>query len=158
MGTCIYMYVVHIVACVLLFALSHPRRNVRALSIAVDRVRFGLQAFNQASAFNANIGAWNTASVITLSWVCAASARRAPSQWTRSADLRCGAAIVCGGTAELAAEDIARTRGCVRTRFLHSLAWMSACLYIARHKHTYINVYVSPCIHTYIHIYLYMYR
>jgi hypothetical protein len=37
----------------------------------VDRVRLGLQAFQGALAFNANIGAWNTASVSTLSWVCA---------------------------------------------------------------------------------------
>ena len=34
----------------------------------------GPQAFNGASAFNANIGAWNTASVTTLSSVCAVSA------------------------------------------------------------------------------------
>ncbi len=34
----------------------------------------GRQAFNGASAFNANIGAWNTAAVTTLSSVCALSA------------------------------------------------------------------------------------
>jgi hypothetical protein len=33
---------------------------------------FGAQAFYSASAFNANIGAWNTAAVTTLSYVCAA--------------------------------------------------------------------------------------
>jgi hypothetical protein len=33
---------------------------------------FGAQAFNSASAFNANIGAWNTARVTSLSSVCAA--------------------------------------------------------------------------------------
>jgi hypothetical protein len=33
---------------------------------------FGAQAFHQASAFNANIGAWNTAAVPTLYQVCAA--------------------------------------------------------------------------------------
>ncbi len=37
-------------------------RNVRALSVGVNRESFGSQAF-AASAFNANIGAWNTASV-----------------------------------------------------------------------------------------------
>jgi hypothetical protein len=37
----------------------------------------GSQAFYQASTFNANIGAWNTASVTSLASVCAASARRA---------------------------------------------------------------------------------
>ncbi len=35
-----------------------------------------IQAFSQASAFNANIGAWNTAAVTTLSSVCAVSAAR----------------------------------------------------------------------------------
>ncbi len=51
--------------------------TVRALSVGVDRVRFGAQAFAYASAFNANIGAWNTASVTRLQSVCAAfSARR----------------------------------------------------------------------------------
>ena len=34
---------------------------------------FGAQAFQYASAFNADIGAWNTARVTTLSQVCAAS-------------------------------------------------------------------------------------
>ena len=33
---------------------------------------FGAQAFQFASAFNANIGAWNTAAVTTLYAVCAA--------------------------------------------------------------------------------------
>jgi hypothetical protein len=33
---------------------------------------FGSQAFWWASEFNANIGAWNTASVTTFNWVCAA--------------------------------------------------------------------------------------
>ncbi len=34
---------------------------------------FGAQAFASASAFNANIGAWNTASVSNIAYVCAAS-------------------------------------------------------------------------------------
>jgi hypothetical protein len=33
---------------------------------------FGTQVFGSASAFNANIGAWNTASVTSLYFVCAA--------------------------------------------------------------------------------------
>ncbi len=48
------------------------RRTVRALSVGVDRVRLGSQAFAHASAFNANIGAWNTARVTCLAEVCAA--------------------------------------------------------------------------------------
>jgi hypothetical protein len=35
-------------------------------------VWFGSQAFNRATAFNANIGAWNTASMTTFCSVCAA--------------------------------------------------------------------------------------
>ena len=40
--------------------------------VGVDRGWLGAQAFYSASAFNANIGAWNTAAVTDLSWVCAA--------------------------------------------------------------------------------------
>jgi hypothetical protein len=71
----------------------HPRRHMRAPSVGVDRVRFGSQAFNSASAFNANIGAWNTARVIDLRNVCAALVgpeRRATAGGTRSAGRRCG--------------------------------------------------------------------
>jgi surface protein len=46
--------------------------NVRAFSAGVDRVWFGLQAFSGASAFNQNLAVWNTASVTTMCWVCAA--------------------------------------------------------------------------------------
>ncbi len=45
-------------------------QNCCAVSVGIDRVRFGLQAFQSASAFNANIGAWNTASVTSLYGVC----------------------------------------------------------------------------------------
>ena len=38
----------------------------------MDRVRLGLQAFATAKAFNADIGAWNTACVSDLNAVCAA--------------------------------------------------------------------------------------
>ena len=56
-------------------AMGRPR--IRAdtcerLPAGVDRGWLGAQAFQAASAFNANIGAWNTAAVITLSYVCAA--------------------------------------------------------------------------------------
>ncbi len=64
-------------ACAFRFARTRIRAaNVQALSIGVDRVRFGSQVFSGAVAFNANIGAWNTASVTTLSGVCAAFGRR----------------------------------------------------------------------------------
>ena len=53
------------------------RRRIRAdtcerVPVGVDRGWLGAQAFYSASAFNANIGAWNTASVTTLYQVCAA--------------------------------------------------------------------------------------
>ena len=42
------------------------------LPVGVDRGWLGAQAFYSASAFNANIGAWNTAAVTTFVGVCAA--------------------------------------------------------------------------------------
>jgi hypothetical protein len=54
------------------WARTHPRRHMRARAVGVDRGWLGSQAFRSASAFNANIGAWNTARVTTLSAVCAA--------------------------------------------------------------------------------------
>jgi surface protein len=59
--------------------------NVRAPSAGVDRVRLGSQAFRSASAFNADIGAWNTARVTSLSYVCAAFSARAARHSRRDA-------------------------------------------------------------------------
>ncbi len=103
----------------MLLTLSYPRRNVRALSTALDRVRFGSQAFWQNPAFNADIGAWNTASVTTLSWVCAAFGPAARHRGgKRSAGARCGAALVRGGAAD--------ARACERARmYTYSLPRMS---------------------------------
>jgi hypothetical protein len=62
---------------------------------------FVAQAFYSASVFNANIGAWNTASVTTLHGVCAAPG---PAARTMADALGrgFGAArpVVCGGTAD----------------------------------------------------------
>jgi hypothetical protein len=79
------------------WAPTHPRRHMRARSAGVDRGWLGSQAFRWASAFNANIGAWNTAAVTTLSYVCAGSSarRRATAGGTRSAGRRCGAGLQC---------------------------------------------------------------
>jgi surface protein len=52
--------------CVWVWAHPYPRRNVRALSVGVDGVWLGSQAFSQATAFNVNIGSWNTASVTAM--------------------------------------------------------------------------------------------
>ena len=51
---------------------GHARMRAEFFPVCVDRVWLGAQAFQSASAFNANIGAWNTAAVTTLSYVCAA--------------------------------------------------------------------------------------
>ena len=61
---------------VYIWAIPQPRKTVRALAIGVERVRLGSQAFWGASAFNANIGPWNTASVTTLYGVCATFGQR----------------------------------------------------------------------------------
>jgi hypothetical protein len=44
---------------------------IELLSIGVDRVWFGSQAFGSATTFNANIGAWNTAAVSNMHSVSA---------------------------------------------------------------------------------------
>jgi hypothetical protein len=49
------------------WAPTHPRRTLRAPSAGVDRVRLGSQAFNTASAFNANIASWNVLRVTEYS-------------------------------------------------------------------------------------------
>ena len=89
---------------------THPRRHMRAPSVGVDRGWLGLQAFNSASAFNANIGAWNTAAVTFLDQVCAAFSARAARHRGRDAlgrDVGAARAVVRGGAAD------ARARVCV---------------------------------------------
>ena len=68
-------------ACACVFGHTRIRAETCELfPIGVDRVRFGAQAFTSASAFNVDIGAWNTARVTTLYQVCAAlGLRRAPA-------------------------------------------------------------------------------
>ncbi len=71
--------------CMLQRAASRPRRLrgvgvARPARLALGAARcgpprvVGSQAFNNAYAFNANIGAWNTASMKDMSSVCAPSA------------------------------------------------------------------------------------
>jgi hypothetical protein len=81
---------------------THQRQTVRALSAIVDRVWLAAQAFLGASAFNANIGAWNTARVTTLQSVCAASGRAARRMQPGCARPGFDAAwpVVRGGNAE----------------------------------------------------------
>ena len=61
-------------------AIARPRIHAEPcerLPAGVDRGWLGAQAFHRASAFNANIGAWNTASVSNMALVCAAFSARA---------------------------------------------------------------------------------
>ncbi len=63
----------------------------------------GAQAFSEASAFNANIGAWNTARVTDFGYVCAAFPARAARHRGRDALGRvvgAARAVVRGGTAD----------------------------------------------------------
>jgi hypothetical protein len=63
------------------------------------------QAFASASAFNANIGAWNTASVTWLTYVCAASGpARTAADCARSVVDAC-AAVAHGGAADARARE-----------------------------------------------------
>ena len=76
--------------CACMWVVAHTifRGNVRALSVGVDRGWLGSQVFFMATAFNANIGAWNIASVSNFSQVCAAFGRRRAPLRMLSAGLR----------------------------------------------------------------------
>ncbi len=78
---------------------------------------FGAQAFWSASAFNADIGAWNTAAVTTLYWVCAA-----PGPAARTTADALGRASVLRGLLCAAAPPMrARVRTRVGARFARGL-------------------------------------
>jgi hypothetical protein len=82
----------------------------------------GSQAFYSASAFNANIGAWNTARVTMLVNVCAASGpARTAADCARSVADAC-AAVVRGGAADF------HSRACARAC---SYAYKGVCGWIA---------------------------
>ena len=119
-------------ACV--FGRTRMRRKAQARSVGVDCVRLGSQAFSSASAFNANIGAWNTASVTSLISVCAAFCRQRATRRAFSAGPRCRCAW--------------RHRRCVCVcvcahTYRHSLARVSTCLCIAAHRKA--GMYVCVC-------------
>ncbi len=107
-------------ACVL--AIGRPRirrRHMRARSVGVDRGWLGSQAFQSASAFNANIGAWNTARVTTLFAVCAALSARAGRHRGRDAlggVFDAARAVVRGGGADVLARVCAQKRVVTRMR------------------------------------------
>ncbi len=111
---------------------------------------FGSQAFYQASAFNADIGAWSTASVRTLTNVCAAPgpvARHCRRPRTRSAGPRCGAA----GCAQRHRRR-ARARARAGTRLRGAMGVGMACAEetfdIHEIRYVYIFVYIYVCSRT----------
>jgi hypothetical protein len=96
----------HVCAC----ARPHPRQRVRALPAAAERRGLGSQAFDSAAAFNANIGAWNTARVTDLSRVCAAfGPARTAADCARPVVDAC-VAVARGGAADVSARARARVR------------------------------------------------
>jgi surface protein len=82
----------------------------------------GSQAFTSASAFNANIGAWNTASVTSMTSVCAVSA------------VACSAAKSCARSgykclyAHVAIEMVAISHCIPSYRSMYVLAFFCICL------------------------------
>jgi hypothetical protein len=100
-------------------ARTHLRRHLRAPSVGVDRGWLGSQAFQSASAFNANICAWNTAAVTSLAYVCAALSGPggAPPQAGRARRVIGAArAVVRGGAADARARVCAPTCGHAHAR------------------------------------------
>jgi hypothetical protein len=110
-------------------------------------VRLGWKAFYSASAFNANIGAWNTACVTSLAHVCAALS--GPTARQRKRDALGGMfgearAVVRGGAADARARVCAQTCG-------HAHARVSTCIGQAArskdglHACVYMYGYVRIC-------------
>ena len=95
---------------------TFPRPNVRVLSVGVDCVWLGSQAFYVASAFNANIGAWNTARVSDLSRVCAAFRPAAHHRGGRARPVFDAARPLCAAAPPMRAHTRIGTRlgGCPR--------------------------------------------
>jgi hypothetical protein len=109
--------------CVDLDAHASAAKTVRALSVGVDRVWLGSQAFNGASAFNANIGAWNTASVSSMDEVGAALGPAARHRGGRARP----------GLDAARPSPPMRAHTCAHA-YRHWLAWASACGCVAARR------------------------
>jgi hypothetical protein len=125
---------------------------MRAPCVGIDRAWLGSQAFQFASAFNANIGAWNTASIATLQEVSAASPARAAHHGRRDA---LGGSSVRRGPL-CAAGPLKRARVCSQMCG-HAHARVSPCVGIAvRSKdglHVCMDINVCICMYIYVCIY-----
>jgi hypothetical protein len=130
-------------------------QSVRSPHAAFELPLVGSQAFQSALAFNANISAWNTASVTDVSIVCATFGPARAPRWTCSVGLQCGAAVVRGGAADVRAGAclVVRERMCVQVRVR---ACMSACTFAISLYHSHLCVAIhapdSRCIHTYVYM------
>ncbi len=100
---------------------------------------FGAQAFRWTSAFNANIGAWNTVAVTSLFEVCAAVSARRRALWR----MRSAGASVRRGPLCAAAPPRARVHTC-----RHSLARGLGCRYGRAEGRfdTCIRIYLYICV------------
>jgi hypothetical protein len=103
---------------------------------------FGAQAFSYASAFNANIGAWNTAAVTSLASVCAARgpAARTTADALGGGSMRCG--LLCAAAPPM--RERVRTRAGTRLRGVVSVGRaegrLGTCIRI------YVYRYVCVCV------------
>jgi hypothetical protein len=145
-------HVLHPCVCVRVcdWAPMHPRRHVGAPSVGVDRLWSGSQAFDSASAFNADIGAWNTARVTTWHAVCAAFSARGARH--RRRDALGGSSMRRGPLCAAGPPMRARVCVCAQTGGpSHGRA--STCVGVA--ARTKDGIYV--CMYMYVFIYICMY-
>ncbi len=137
-------------ACARACAIGQPRRHVRAPSVGVDRVRLGSQAFRLAFVFNADIGAWTTASVSNMQSVCAAFSA------TGGAPPQAGHArrVVLASRAVFARRR--RRRACVcEDVWPHACAGAHVCRYRCAYERRELCRYVSICMQVYVYVYTY---
>ncbi len=127
---------------------------------------FGAQAFQGASAFNADIGVWNTASVSNMAYVCAAPGPGGAHYGGRARPgFDAARPVVCGGTADVRARahtcrrSLRRGLGCrygrAEGRFGTCIrTYMCVCVCVCVCVWVCVRV-TRVCIHT-LSIYLYM--
>ncbi len=139
-------------ACVRASGVGRPRIRAELserLPSALDRVWLGSQAFGGASAFNANIGVWNTARVTDLTRVCVASG---PAARTAARTAHCGgrarplsdaARPLCAAAPPMHAHSCVGTRLRGRQR--------GYCTAARRKDQIYVHEYIRICIY-YIYI------
>ncbi len=115
--------------CIVWFGAHVSAPRLRAFRAALDLRAVGSQVFGGAFAFNQNIGAWNTASVLSLDAVCATSAGgahrggRARPVFDAARPL-CAAPPMMMSRARLGVR--VHTHLCACAHALYTFGWMSA--------------------------------